>query len=107
MTTPAPRSLLPKDKVEAALRSTRGFHLDERGHVRCRWRFPDFARAFAFVTEIAKLAEQQNHHPDLTCGWGHVELDLYTHDRGGITQKDLDLVAAIEALDQKAEPRPA
>jgi 4a-hydroxytetrahydrobiopterin dehydratase len=97
---------LPAERVQAALQATRGFHLDERGHLRCRWRFPDFAQAFAFATRIAQLAEQQDHHPDITVGWGYLAIELWTHDRSGITQKDLDLVAAIDALGQPPEPRP-
>ena len=103
---PTPRSVLSPETIRVALEKVRGFHLDERSHIRCRWRFPDFARAFAFVTRIAQLAEQQNHHPEITVGWGHAGIDLWTHDRSGITQKDLDLVTAIDALGQAPEPRP-
>ena len=98
------RTVLTADQIDAALRALPGFHRDERGHLRCRWRFPDFARAFAFATRIAELAEQQDHHPDLTVGWGHVSIELWTHDRSGITRRDLDLAAAIAALGHPHEP---
>jgi 4a-hydroxytetrahydrobiopterin dehydratase len=99
-----PRTVLTADQIDAALGALPGFHRDTRGHLRCRWRFPDFALAFAFATRIAGLAEQQDHHPDLTVGWGHVSIELWTHDRSGITQRDLDLAAAITALGQQPEP---
>ena len=100
------RTVLTADQIDAALPALPGFHRDERGHLRCRWRFPDFAQAFAFTTRIAELAEQHNHHPDLTVGWGHVSIELWTHDRSGITQRDLDLATAITALGQSPEPAP-
>jgi len=103
---PASRSVLSPDAIQIALRATHGWQLDEHGHLSCRWRFPDFAQAFAFATLIAQLAEQQDHHPDISVGWGHLAIELWTHDRSGITQKDLDLVAAIDALGQPPEPRP-
>lgn len=103
---PRDRSLLPGSVVQTALQRSPGFHLGNNGHLQCRWRFPDFAGAFAFVTKVAQLAERQNHHPDINLGWGYAAIDLWTHDRAGITQKDLDLVAAIDALGQAPEPRP-
>jgi len=57
--------------------------------------FPD---AVAFVTRVAFLAEAANHHPDLDIRWRRVRVVLSTHDEGGITDKDLALAEAIEAL---------
>lgn len=62
------------------------------------FRFPDFARALAFVNAIGAEAEAMNHHPDLELGWGRVRVTLTTHDAGGITAKDHALAAKIEAL---------
>lgn len=58
----------------------------------------DFAGALAFVNEVGRLAEERNHHPDITIKWNTVTLVLSTHSAGGLTQGDLDLAAAIDAL---------
>lgn len=58
----------------------------------------DFAGALAFVNEVGRLAEERNHHPDITIKWNTVTLVLSTHSAGGLTQADLDLAAAIDAL---------
>jgi len=59
----------------------------------------DFATAMAFVNQVAEMAEEVNHHPDiLVHGWDQVRFTLYTHSQGGITQNDLDLARGIDGL---------
>lgn len=61
--------------------------------------FKDFSEAFAFMTRVALLAEQQNHHPRWTNVWNKVEIWLNTHDaEDTITDKDRKLAAAIDQL---------
>jgi 4a-hydroxytetrahydrobiopterin dehydratase len=61
--------------------------------------FGDFREAIAFVTLLAEQAERANHHPDILIhGWNKVRLELFTHSEGGLTQADLDLASAIDAL---------
>jgi 4a-hydroxytetrahydrobiopterin dehydratase len=58
----------------------------------------DFSGAMRFVNAVADLAEAANHHPDIAIAWNKVTLHLTSHDAGGLTQKDLDLVAGIDAV---------
>jgi 4a-hydroxytetrahydrobiopterin dehydratase len=61
--------------------------------------FPDFAAAMWFVNQVAALAEERNHHPDiLVHGYNNVRLTLSTHSAGGVTEADHALAAAIDAL---------
>ncbi len=61
--------------------------------------FTDFSEAFAFMTRVALLAEQQNHHPRWTNVWNKVEIWLNTHDAGDVvTDKDRKLAKAIDKL---------
>ena len=53
--------------------------------------FPDFNRAFAFMTQVALAAEKADHHPEWSNVYNKVRITLTTHDAGGLTQKDLDL----------------
>ena len=57
-----------------------------------------FPAAIAFVVRVAFLAEKANHHPDVDIRWKWVRIALTTHDAGGLTNRDLDLAAEIEAL---------
>jgi len=61
--------------------------------------FEDFARAMSFVNQVAEIAEQRNHHPDiLVHGWNKVRLTLSTHSEGGVTDADHALAEQIDAL---------
>ncbi len=64
-----------------------------------KFQFRDFSEAFAFMTRVAMLAEQQQHHPKWTNVWNTVEIWLSTHDAGNIvTEKDHILAKAIDSL---------
>jgi 4a-hydroxytetrahydrobiopterin dehydratase len=65
-----------------------------------------FAHGVLFIGAIGQLAEAANHHPDLSLqGYNRVTVSLITHSAGGLTDKDFDLAAAIEALPHKP-PKP-
>ena len=62
------------------------------------YRFADFAAAFAFLTRVAEHAEQVDHHPEFTSVWNRVDFRLTSHDRGGVTERDIALANAIDRL---------
>lgn len=62
------------------------------------FRFADFSAAFAFMTRVALLAEKADHHPEWSNVWNRVDIRLTTHDAGGLTDKDVALAQAIDAL---------
>ena len=62
------------------------------------FKFTDFAEAFVFLTRVAAHAEAVDHHPEFTSVWNRVDFRLTTHDAGGVTQRDVDLAKAIDAL---------
>jgi len=62
------------------------------------YRFPDFASALAFTVHVGMVAEKRDHHPDVQLGWGRARLLWTTHDAGGITELDLALAEASDAL---------
>lgn len=63
-----------------------------------RFNFKDFSEAWGFMNRVALLAEQQGHHPDWSNVWSRVEVTLSTHDAGGLTDNDIRLARAIDAL---------
>ncbi len=61
-------------------------------------KFPDFKSALTFVNKVGALAEQANHHPDISFGWGYVRIALTTHSEGKVTDKDRQLSQSIDEL---------
>jgi 4a-hydroxytetrahydrobiopterin dehydratase len=64
---------------------------DKRDAITREFKFADFNRAFAFMTQVALAAEKRDHHPEWSNVYNKVRITLTTHDAGGLTQKDLDL----------------
>jgi 4a-hydroxytetrahydrobiopterin dehydratase len=60
--------------------------------------FDDFSAAWGFMSRVALLAETAGHHPEWSNVYNKVEITLTTHDAGGLSQKDVDLAHAIDAL---------
>ena len=54
--------------------------------------------AWGFMSRVALIAEQQQHHPEWLNVYNRVEIALVTHDAGGLTDKDLNLATAINGL---------
>jgi 4a-hydroxytetrahydrobiopterin dehydratase len=70
-----------------------------RGNVLTKtYTFRAFLDGIAFVNRVAAEAERMNHHPDLDIRYTKVTVALSTHDAGGITQKDVELAAAMEGF---------
>ena len=63
-----------------------------------RFTFTDFSEAFAFLTRVALHAEKVDHHPEFTSVWNKVDFRLTSHDASGITERDVKLAKAIDAL---------
>ena len=58
----------------------------------------DFAGSVEFVNRLTPVAEEMNHHPDLSISWNKVKVSLSTHSEGGITENDFTLAAKIDSL---------
>lgn len=65
------------------------------------YQFNTFPDGIAFVARVAKAAEAAGHHPDIDIRYTKIICSLSTHDSGGITQKDLNLARAMDAVQEK------
>ena len=57
-----------------------------------------FMAAIDLVTQVAALAEEMDHHPDITITWKTVTFTLRTHSKNAITELDFELAKKIDAL---------
>lgn len=86
--------------VDRALRELVGWEAQD-GHTRIHrhYRFKDFREAMTFVNAIAEVAEAEGHHPDFTVhSWNCVDVTLWTHAIGGLSENDFIVAAKIDAL---------
>lgn len=89
--------ILSPEQINQGLAGLPGWEIRE-GKVWRQVTFPDFATAFAFMTKVAAVAEELQHHPDWRNVYNRVELSLSTHEVNGITEKDVQLAGRISAL---------
>ncbi|MGH7721839.1 MAG: 4a-hydroxytetrahydrobiopterin dehydratase [Candidatus Dormibacteria bacterium] len=77
----------------------------ERDRLHRDFRMGSFAEAIAFINRVAAVAEALDHHPNIRLHeWCFVELEVYSHDSRGLTTRDVELVAALDAMLEQAQP---
>ena len=87
---------LTRDEVVEKMVDVSGWTLsDDATSINRAWEFKDFPEAFAFLTKVATLAEQEQHHPEIWNSWNKVKLTLSTHDVGGLSMKDFILAGKL------------
>ncbi|HZY99418.1 MAG TPA: 4a-hydroxytetrahydrobiopterin dehydratase [Candidatus Baltobacteraceae bacterium] len=59
-------------------------------------RFDDFAGAMRAAVRAGEIAEEQQHHPDLTVAWGRLRIEIWTHKIGGLTESDFIFAAKCD-----------
>lgn len=62
------------------------------------FKFKNFIHALEFVNKVGAIAETEGHHPDIILKWGFVNVELWTHAVGGLTQNDFILASKIDRL---------
>lgn len=99
--TPCRGGIPPMEEGRARemLERTPGWELsDDATRIRRRYRLGDFAEAIEFVEEIAEVAEDQGHHPDLRISGSDVEVILWTHAIDGLHDNDFIMAAKTNEL---------
>ena len=98
---PCKKGMAPLTLEQAAgyLGFVEGWDIVEEGRCIIRsFKFDDFANALAFVAAIGEIAAHENHHPDITFGWGYCTVLLTTHAIKGLHENDFIMAAKINAL---------
>lgn len=91
------KRLLTDDEIDEAVATLDGWSI-ERGKLHRELGFADFVEAFGFMAKVAIVAEKLDHHPEWSNVYGTVEIDLSTHDVGGLSPYDVELARRIDAL---------
>ncbi len=88
---------LTRGEAEQLLEQVPEWHLSDDRVVRA-FRFADFVAAMRFVNRMAEIAEAEGHHPDFSVHYNHVEVSIWTHAIGGLSQNDFILAAKLNDL---------
>jgi 4a-hydroxytetrahydrobiopterin dehydratase len=91
--------LLSDAEVRKKLKGLDGWRLSGK-FLRKKFEFKEFTDGISFVDEVATVAEEQEHHPDIAIRYTTVTLSIQTHSEGGVTQWDFDLAKAIDGISE-------
>ncbi len=87
------------EEVHQALGSLGGWDAqDASTRIHRRFGFRDFAEAMRFVNALAAVAESEGHHPDFSVHYSTVDVTLWTHAIGGLSENDFIVAAKLERL---------
>ncbi len=98
---PCQGGVLPLEKKEIDMFLTElqsKWLVNERGHLYKVYTFLNFVDAMSFANKITDIAEQEEHHPDLTISYGQCIVEIWTHKISGLTESDFILAAKIDGI---------
>ncbi len=90
--------LTPKQRADALVRLSGWAQVEGRDAIAKQFQFKDFNEAFGWMVRVALIAEKMDHHPEWFNIYHRVEVTLSTHDAGGLTQRDVEMAAAMDAI---------
>jgi 4a-hydroxytetrahydrobiopterin dehydratase len=95
------------DEVEAFIQQNDGWSL-KGGKLHQMFVFEDFIQAFGFMAQVALHAQSSNHHPEWSNVYKKVDVNLTTHEAGGITERDFKLAKLMnQAAARHVSTKPA
>ena len=89
--------LLPQEEIDDRLSRFDNWRQEARCILR-DFEFPSFKASMAFVNQVAELAEEIDHHPDISINYTRVTLSITTHSAGGLTRRDFRLAGKIDGV---------
>ncbi|MFL2602245.1 MAG: 4a-hydroxytetrahydrobiopterin dehydratase [Flavobacteriaceae bacterium] len=89
--------LISKDKLNQKINNLSKNWVIEDVLLKGSFVFKNFDDAFSFMKKVAIKCEDMNHHPKWTNVYNKIDVELYTHDSGGITEKDFELSSYMDA----------
>ncbi len=87
---------LSPTEAEGLLREIPGWSL-EAEKIRRLFKFKNFVQAIDFINKMAQVAEAEGHHPDFSVHYREVDVTIWTHAIGGLSENDFILAAKINA----------
>ena len=91
-----------KSEIHKYLKKVDGWDVkndkDENYYLIKEFSFKDFNESQKFVNKVGDVAEKENHHPDISFGWGYCRVKIFTHAIKGLAESDFVLAAKIDKI---------
>ena len=88
--------LIEKNQLESELTKLSNKWSINHKFLMCMYEFKNFNDAISFMNKVGDKCEEMNHHPKWTNIYNRLEIELYTHDKDGLTMKDFDLASFMD-----------
>ena len=89
-------SLAPDEAKVLLQKLDDGWRLNPDGHLERVYSFTNFNHAMKLANEVAEIADDENHHPDLYIAWGKCKVEIWTHKIKGLTESDFFFAAKVD-----------
>ena len=89
---------LNPEGIERLLKQVRRWKVIDGHHLQKEYKFSTYGEGVQFVSQLATIAEEQNHHPEIYLTWRKVRVEIYTHVVNGLSENDFILAAKYDAL---------
>ncbi len=90
---------MPENEAREFLKQIPNWSLEENASCLVRsFKFKNYLESFSFIADVSRIAEVENHHPDITFGWGYATILIRTHKINGLHENDFILAAKINQL---------
>lgn len=76
----------------------------DSSRLRRDFKFKNFRRALEFANEVGRIAEEEKHHPEIHLGWGHCDIEIWTHANNNLLENDFILAAKINQSFERMFP---
>jgi len=91
--------VLSADERETLMNQVSGWEVENEKKLVKSFSFKDFNEPMKLANKIWEIAEDEGHHPDLFIAWGKLNVEIWTHAVGGLTESDFILAAKIDKAD--------
>ena len=89
--------LLSETQIETSLAEIENWQYGNK-KINKVYTFDSYMESIDFINSVAKKAEEVNHHPDLTVGYCKINIEITSHDLGGVTTGCIELAKSIESI---------
>ena len=90
-------TLLSETQIETSLAELENWQYGNK-KINKVFTFSSYMESIDFINSVAKKAEEFNHHPDLTVGYCKINIEITSHDLGGVTTGCIDLAKSIDSI---------